>query len=46
MSINLPQIGIIANGDEEKFWKLMDERLELCFEAFRVSETRATNLGE
>lgn len=33
VSINLPQIGIIANGDEEKFWKLFDERLELCFEA-------------
>ena len=33
VSINLPQIGIIANGDEEKFWKLFDERLELCKDA-------------
>ena len=33
VSINLPQIGIIAEGDEEKFWKLFDERLELCKEA-------------
>lgn len=33
VSINLPQIGIIANGDEDKFWKLLDERLELCYEA-------------
>ncbi len=33
VSINLPQIGIIADGDEEKFWKLFDERLELCKEA-------------
>ena len=33
VSINLPQIGIIADGDEEVFWKLFDERLELCFEA-------------
>ena len=33
VSINLPQIGIIADGDEEKFWKLFDERLELCFKA-------------
>lgn len=33
VSLNLPQIGIIANGDEEKFWNLMDERLQLCFEA-------------
>lgn len=33
VSINLPQIGIIADGDEEKFWQLMEERLALCFEA-------------
>ncbi len=33
VSINLPQIGIIADGDEDKFWKLLDERLELCKEA-------------
>lgn len=33
VSINLPQVGIIAKGDEAKFWKLLDERLELCFEA-------------
>ena len=33
VSINLPQIGIIANGDEAKFWKLFDQRLDLCKEA-------------
>lgn len=33
VSINLPQIGIIAAGDEGKFWELLDERLELCYEA-------------
>ena len=33
VSINLPQIGILANGDEEKFFKLLDERLDLCYEA-------------
>ena len=33
VSINLPQVGIIADGDEDKFWKLLDERLELCKEA-------------
>ena len=33
VSINLPQIALAADGDEEKFWKLMDERLQLCFEA-------------
>lgn len=33
VSLNLPQIGIIADGDEDKFWKLLDERLQLCHEA-------------
>ena len=33
VSINLPQIALAAEGNEEKFWKLMDERLQLCFEA-------------
>lgn len=33
VSLNLPQIGIIAHGDEERFWELLDERLDLCFEA-------------
>ena len=33
VSINLPQIGILAKGNEEKLWKLLDERLELCYEA-------------
>nr|WP_314460067.1 anaerobic ribonucleoside-triphosphate reductase [uncultured Clostridium sp.] len=33
VSLNLPQIGIIAKGDEETFWRLLDERLDLCFEA-------------
>ena len=33
VSLNLPQIGIIAKGDEEKFWPLLEERLQLCFEA-------------
>ena len=33
VSLNLPQIGIVAEGDEQKFWKLLDERLELCYEA-------------
>ena len=33
VSINLPQVAIIAEGNEEKFWKLLDERLELCKEA-------------
>ncbi len=33
VSLNLPQIGILAKGDEDKFFCLLDERLELCREA-------------
>ena len=33
VSINLPQIGILSEGDEDKFFEILEERLELCFEA-------------
>lgn len=33
VTINLPQIGLIADGDMDKFWKILEERLELCKEA-------------
>lgn len=33
VSLNLPQIGIVADGDMDKFWELFDNRLKLCFEA-------------
>ena len=33
VSLNLPQIGIIAKGDEEKFWEILEERLAICYEA-------------
>ena len=33
VSINLPQIAIMASGNKEKFYKILDERLELCFDA-------------
>ena len=33
VSINLPQCGIHANGDEKKFWEILEQRLQLCFDA-------------
>lgn len=33
VSLNLPQIGIVAKGDMDLFWKMFDQRLELCKEA-------------
>ncbi|MHC1720206.1 MAG: anaerobic ribonucleoside-triphosphate reductase [Clostridiaceae bacterium] len=32
-TINLPRIGIIAKGDEDKFFEILDQRLELTREA-------------
>ena len=33
VSLNLPQIGILAKGDEKVFWEILKERLQLCYEA-------------
>lgn len=33
VSLNLPQMGIIANGDMDKLWELLENRTELCFDA-------------
>ncbi len=33
VSLNLPQLGILSKGNEEKFWELLEDRLALCFEA-------------
>ena len=38
ISINLPQIGIIANKDMDLFWKILDERLELVKDALIVRQ--------
>lgn len=42
ITLNLPQIGLISKGDMDIFWKLLDERCELCKEAllFRHSLLR------
>ena len=39
-TINLADVGLSANGDEELFWKLMDERTELCHKAQRIRAER------
>ena len=33
VTINLPRIGILAKGNEEKFFRILHERLEICKEA-------------
>ena len=44
VSLNLPQIGLIARGDEEKFWALLEERLELCFQAIMCRHNALKNV--
>jgi len=36
VSLNLPQIGILAKGDMDLFWEILNERLELCKEALLI----------
>ena len=36
VSLNLPQIGILARGDEKKFFEILDKRLELCRKALML----------
>ena len=44
VSLNLPQIGILARGDEEKFWSLLEDRLQLCFEALMCRHNALKNV--
>ena len=43
VSINLPQIAIIANGDMDMFWDMFNQRLELCKEALLVRHNMLKN---
>ena len=33
VTLNLPDVALSSGGDMEKFWKILDERLELCYRA-------------
>lgn len=36
VTINLPDVALSAKGDIEKFWLILEERLELCHRALRL----------
>ena len=36
VTINLVDVACSSDGNEEKFWKLMEERTELCHKALRI----------
>ncbi len=44
VSLNLPQIGILARGDHGKFWELFEQRLALCFEAIMCRHNALKNV--
>ena len=40
VTINLPDVALSSGGDEQKFWEIFDERLELCHRALRCRHER------
>ena len=40
VTINLPDVALSSGADEEKFWQIFDERLELCHKALRCRHER------
>ena len=40
VTINLPDVALSSGGDIEKFWKIFDERLELCHKALMCRHER------
>ena len=40
VTINLPDIALSSDGDFKKFWKICDERLELCHRALQIRHER------
>ncbi len=44
VTLNLPDVALSSKGDIEKFWKIMDERLELCHKALQLRHKRLSNV--
>ena len=40
VTINLVDVALSSGGDQDKFWEIMDERLELCHRALRLRHER------
>ncbi len=40
VTINLVDVALSSGGDEERFWKIFDERLELCYRALMYRHNR------
>ena len=44
VTINLPDVALSSEGDMDKFWKIFDERLELCHKALQIRHKRLSNV--
>ena len=44
VTINLPDIALSSGGDIEEFWKIYEERLELCHKALRCRYERLSKV--
>ena len=44
VTINLPDVALSADGDMNEFWKIFDERLELCHRALQIRHKRLSNV--
>ena len=40
VTLNLPDIALSSGGDFDKFWKIFDERLDLCYRALMCRHNR------
>ena len=40
VTVNLPDIALSANHDENRFWEIFDERMQLCHKALRCRHER------
>jgi ribonucleoside-triphosphate reductase len=40
VTINLPDVALSSGGDMDKFWKIFDERLDLCYRALMCRHNR------
>ena len=43
VTINLPDVALSSKKDMKKFWKIFDERLELCHQALQLRHKRLSN---
>ena len=43
VTINLPDVALSSDKDMDKFWKIFDERLELCHKALQIRHKRLSN---